>query len=134
MKRLITFALLAVLAFSGTALATPDSLAVQTLSVAGITPTFSTPSDDSIYVANNGATLVEFKNTNGATRTVTIVSQRPTLEGYTATNGTVTLPITTGNKIIGPFSQTIWSNSSGYILIILSATADVTMAAFKITS
>jgi len=132
MKKLIILALLAVLAFAGTAFATPDTLAVQTCAVTSITPSFAAVDDDSVLVPNNGATLVEFKNTNGATRTLTIYSQLPAKEGYTVTNGSVTLDATTGDELIGPFAQSVWSNTNGYVLIVVSATTNVTVAVFKL--
>ncbi len=135
MRKLIPalFSALLMLWAAGSALAVPDTLAVQNCAVTSITPSFVAVDDDSVFVPNNGATLVEFKNTNGASRTLTIHSQLPASEGYTVTNGSVTLDATSGDELIGPFKQSIWSDDNGYVLIVVSATTNVTAAVFKLS-
>ena len=129
----VLIVLAVMLIFSGSAMASLDTLTVQTLAYTGITPSFTAVGGDTVYVPNNGYTLVEVKNASGAEITVTVDSQMESEEGRAATDNAVTVAATTGDKIIGPLLQKAWNvTSSGYAVFIFSATADVTIAAYKI--
>jgi len=129
--RSLLIILAVLLIFSTSAFASSDTLSVQTCAYTGITPSFTAVSD-TVYVPNNGYTLVEVKNTSGSQITVTVDSQISSEEGLAAADDEVTVAATTGDKLIGPLSQTAWNNSSGYAVFIFSATTSVTIAAYKI--
>jgi hypothetical protein len=133
MKKSIAIGLIMVIfGLAGNALASMDTLTVQTATYEGFTPSYASAAD-TIYVPNNGATFVEFKNTNGSVRIVTMLSHLPALAGYTVTNEPDTLAATTGDRIICPTSQKTWADATtGWTTFILNATDGVTVAAWKI--
>lgn len=117
--------------------AAPDTLTVQSVTSSGATVSLSAAGDDSLRFLNDDGktTWIRIANTNGSSRTATIVSQASTNysiipAGLAATDASVTIPATTGDKVIGPFRTAGFNDSNDYVLIILSATADVTVQAY----
>lgn len=108
-----------------------QTIPLQTLSRSGAAPTFTAATQTDLQVANNGSVILEFKNTNGATRTITI--QTPgTVDGNAIADlVATTLPATTGDLIFKPFAPAIYNQSDGNLYIDLSAFADVTVAAYQ---
>lgn len=111
------------------------TLTVTTIARTGTTHSLSAAADDTLYIANNGRTWVHIEDA-GAQITATFVSQASTYndlpEGVAVTNLAVTIPATTGKKIIGPFNQRSWNDSSGRIMLILSSTTSITVAAYAL--
>lgn len=129
--RLIILILLVCLAAPALAI---DSLAVTDLSLDGVAYSLTAAGDDTSYVPNTGEMFLAIANASGGDLTVTIYSQAATWytlpTGAAASNQTVT--ITTGTtKLIGPFNQRSWNNTTGYMIIKLSTTTSVTLKAFK---
>jgi len=110
-------------------------LSVQDIAVAGITPSYEAANADGEKISNDGATFVQVKNTNGAEITVTIVTPI-TIGGLAVADQTITVPATTGDKMIGPFKPAHFNQPSGddegYVYVDFSAVTDVTIAAFRI--
>lgn len=104
-------------------------LAVQsaTRSGNGLTPTYGAVAAGGDSFPNNGRTMLHFKNSNGATRTVTVASQAsfPADSGRAAQNLAAVIPATTGDKMIGPFPPEIWGES---VNLTYSADAGLTVA------
>ena len=113
------------------AMATNDTLSVATCLYTGITPSF-TSAADTVYVPNNGYTLIEVKNASGGEITVTVHSQIAAEEGQAASDLEVAVAATTGDKIIGPLKQGVWNDSAGYVMLTFSAKTSVTVNARKI--
>jgi hypothetical protein len=113
-----------------------DSLTVAEIGLSGTTATLSAAADDSSYVLNNGKMWLHFTNTNAGACTVTVYSKVATWgslpEGVAATNLTVIIPATSGNKIVGPFNPRAWNNTTGYLLFNLSSTTNVSVGAFRL--
>lgn len=136
MKRISALILivLAVVAFSIPASAT-GTLTVATIARTGTTDTLAAAADDTLYIPNTGRTWVRIANA-GAQITATFVSYASTYndvpEGMAVTNLSVTIPASTGQKVIGPFNQRSWNNSSGQLMLILSSTTSITVAAFSL--
>jgi len=107
---------------------------VQTLSRDGVTPSFGAANADGYALPGDGRTVIEVKNTNGATRTVT-VDIPGTVDGLAVTDKAITIPATTGDKIIGPFPPGTYNQPSGtwqgYVLVTFSAVTDVTVAFYR---
>ena len=80
---------------------------------------------------NDGRTFVHIINTNGASRTCTFATAG-TIGGHSIADTVVTIAATTGEQMVGPFSQAIYDASDGNIDITWSATADVTIGVFKL--
>jgi hypothetical protein len=114
------------------------TLTTQIITRVGITPTFAavTGAGDACEVSND--LFLEFKNTNAATCTATLaipagVSQYPNV---TYTSVAVTIPATTGDKMIGPISPLLFQDpTTGLCQITYSGTStNTTVGAFKMVA
>jgi len=104
----------------------------QNPALAGITPSYAAgDSANGMYVPNDGKTLLQVKNTGGAACTVTLKSNGYKVAGVALADQTVTVPATTGDKIIGPFDPMVFNQAGGTLSIDLSTATGVTIAAFK---
>jgi hypothetical protein len=91
--------------------------AVQAVTAVGITPNYQTPG--ATENIQGGASLrLHVKNSGGGTGTVTLVDPGATAAGSAATNPTVSIPATTGEKVI--FLPAALTNSSGLIQVTFS--------------
>ena len=88
-------------------------------------------SADNHEFANDGRTFLLALNTNGATRTVTVVGVACVRNCNHAIDTVATVPITTGVSLLGPFDPAAFNQSDGLVHVDLSATAGVTIAAFN---
>ena len=103
---------------------------VQNLVKAGAAPTFTACTQVDLQVTNDGHTILEFKNTNAATRTITV--QTPgTVDGNAVADPVATIAANTGDLIFKPFAPTFYNQADGNIYVDLSAFADVTVAAYR---
>jgi len=107
------------------------TLTVQQPTTAGITPSYASAAEAGDEFANDGLTLLQVKGT-GTQKVVTITAQRTSEKGATLSDITVTIPATTGDKMIGPFDPSIFNDSAGKVQVTYSDEADLTVAAFKI--
>lgn len=106
------------------------ALTIQSLTATGTTPTYgAVASEDTITVAGSGLLLLHVKNGGGGADTVTIVDAGSTPAGNSASNPTVSVPSSTGDKII-VLSPKL-ADSDGVITIQHSATSSVTCAVFR---
>ncbi len=110
------------------------ALTIQSPVRAGLAPAYVAAAADQT-VPNNGRTILHVKNTNAATRTLTITSYAvaPAEGGLVQTNLAVVIPALTGDLMIGPFPKDQWNNpANGSLTLAWSATADVTIAAVSV--
>ena len=110
------------------------SITPQACSDAGIALTYVAPTVDGIMIPGDGQTKVLVKNANAAACTVTVQTPEQRA-GLDVTERTVTVPLTTGERLIGPFSQSTYNRPSGgtdagKVYIDFSIQASVTYAAF----
>ncbi|WP_159728387.1 hypothetical protein [Methylosinus sp. Ce-a6] len=106
-----------------------SALTIQNISAAGLTPSFqAATASDTIPGANGNERLfLHAKNTNAATATVTINPVSPTTAkvqgvGQVAVPAIqVTIPATTGDKMIGPIPQA-YIDATGTVTIANSGT------------
>lgn len=104
-------------------------LTVQDLAATGITPSFAAANADGHSLHGDGKSVIEVKN-GGSQITVTI--QTPaTVSGLAVAEQVVTIPATTGDKIIGPFPPNTYNQADGDVYIDFSAVASVTIGAFR---
>src|SRR5689334_3517500 len=88
------------------------TLATQQISLAGVTETFASCAGGGDKFTPGDRTFLHVKNTNGATRTVTIDSK--VLSNYgTDVNVAVVVPATTGDVLIGPLPAQRFAGSDG---------------------
>ena len=114
------------------------ALTVQTVAEAGITPSYASAAAGGDTAKNeNGDVFLHVKNTNGATRTVTVTAQTtaaspPGMGAMTKANVSVVVPATTGDKMIGPFAPLAFNDSSNNLVITYTAVTGLTIAAVKL--
>jgi len=107
------------------------TLTVQEIVRAGLTPVLAAANTDGSYIPNDGRVFLQVKNTNGAAVTVTIDTPG-SVDGNAIANLAVIIPLTSGDKLIGPFPPAIYNQSDGTIKVTFSAVTDVTIGAFRI--
>jgi len=111
------------------------ALSVQEIAVAGITPSYEAANADGEKISNDGKTFIQVKNTNAGEITVTVVTPI-TIGGLAVSDRTITVPATTGDKMIGPFKAAHYDQLSGddegFVYVNFSAVTDVTIAAFRV--
>lgn len=110
-------------------------LSVQDIARSGLAPSFSAANADGHAIYNDGKTFIEVKNTDASPITVTI--QTPgTVDGLAISDRTVTIPATTGDKMIGPFPpdkyNQISGSDKGKVYVDFSAVSNVTVAALRL--
>ena len=105
-------------------------LSTQTIVNAGTAPTFSTPTTSDTVTYSTGLFVV-YKNTNAATRTVTIVVPGNTLYDDAITDHALTLAATTGELWI-PIRSIARDTTTGLVTVTLSATTNVTVAVVRL--
>lgn len=109
-------------------------LALQTLSYAGITPAYEAGNVDGHMFNNRGRQFVVVKNGSAAAINATFVT--PVTVGGRAVADDVVAVAAGGEKMIGPFEERTFNQSSGAdvgkVYVDLSAVASVTVGAFTL--
>jgi hypothetical protein len=117
-----------------------SAIAIQTLSVAGVTPTYqaATNSDTIPGATNDERLYIHAKNSNAATATITIqpvsplTAKVPGVGVVSVPPIAVTVPATTGDKLIGPIPAA-YIDATGTITLANSGTiTNLTVAAFRL--
>jgi len=109
------------------------TLSVQTIALAGITPTFAAVAAGGDEIPNDGNTYVEIVNSSGANSYTATFATAATIEGVAIADPTVTVGVSSRKKI-GPFPVSIFNNSSGRVALTYSGSApatDLTIGVFK---
>lgn len=102
----------------------------QQVSTAGIAPSYSAVSASDTF-ANDGTVFLHVKNAGGSPDTVTLVSVKTCDQGATH-NLTVSVPATTGDRIIGPFETSRFNDpTTGLVTVQHSFTTSVTAALLR---
>ena len=98
----------------------------------GLSVTFAAPASTQLSIpSNDGRMYLELKNTGSATQTVTV--QTPgTVSGLAIAELTAEVPITSGDKIIGPFPPALFNQSDGSVYVDLTATTTMTIALLRL--
>lgn len=96
-----------------------------------LTDTGSLSTSDTYLVPNDGKTFLHIKKSGATDCTVTIATPG-TVDGLAVTDLTVTVPATTGDKMIGPFPRDIYNNASGQISVTFSNITGLTIAAARL--
>jgi hypothetical protein len=103
-------------------------LAQQVITRAGTTPTYSAAAA-STTVTCGDRSFLHVKNTNGSSMTVTITATAQ-VDGQAVSDLVVTVPATTGDKMIGPITSKLFASASDGVSasITYSSTTSVTVA------
>lgn len=106
--------------------ATPQAI-VRT----GLAPTYGAADSGGNQFVNTGREFLQVKNTNAAARYITITTPA-TVDGLAVADVYVTIPATTGDKMVGPF-PTKWFNYTGALTKVdYSAVTNVTFAVVRL--
>ena len=111
---------MAVLTVKKVVLAGLDTAALTAADVAGDT------------FANDAKTFLYLRNVNAATRTVTINSQKDCNQGFDH-DAAVIIPVTTGERMIGPFAKARFNDSAGIMSVTYDAVAGLTVDPITLT-
>lgn len=113
-------------------------LSVQDIVRTGLTPSFEAAETDGEAIDNSShKVFIHVKNTNAASITVDIITPG-TIDGMAIPDKQVTVPATTGDKMIGPFPAGLYDQNdttlgiAKAVHIDFSAVTDVTIAAIKL--
>lgn len=116
-----------------------NTLTKQSIVSSGLTPAYAAANTDgSKFVVDSlGRLFLHVKNTNAATRTVTIAKQKDSgyVEGYgyvAFADIAVVVGANTGDKMIGPIAPA-YIDDDGYAHATFSAVADLTIGLFELT-
>jgi len=112
-----------------------SALAVQQAVDEGLAPAYTAANVDGHSIPGTGDIVLHVKNTNGAPMNVT-VQTGGTLVGEPVTDKVVSVPATTGDRIIGRFNAALYNQPSGAdagkVYVDFSAVTGVTIAAIRI--
>lgn len=106
------------------------TLAVQSMSTAGVAPTYAAATSGGDQFSNDGKTFLHVK-ASAAPVTVTIASQVTCNQGSTH-NKTVVVS-STGEQMIGPFDVNRYNDTSGRVQATYSQVTGVTVGVFQET-
>jgi hypothetical protein len=108
-------------------------LTAQVVVKTGLAPVYTAVNaSDTITPVSGAKQYLHVKNGNAAACTVTIVDAGTTAAGSAATNPTVVVPLTTGDRMIGPLSNALADPSTGLITVQYSLTPTVTAALISV--
>lgn len=107
------------------------AITVQTLALTATTPTYATVDNASgnYFVHPGGTILIHVKNTNAATRTLTITTTA-VKDGVAFTSPTYTIAATTGDSMICNLPAHL--QTAGQVYLDWSASTNTTVAVFSI--
>lgn len=110
------------------------TLSTQTVTRAGVGPTYAAANAGGDACETGDSIYLHVKNTNGATRTVTLVvpSSASTYPNVAYQSVAVTVPATTGDRLIGPVSALFKDPSTGLCSITYDAVTGLTVGCFKL--
>lgn len=106
------------------------TLTAQVPTQAGITPTYAAASAGGDQVACDDRLYLHVKNTNAATRDVTIATPG-NVDGLAIADNVITVAATTGDRIIGPLKASLYADANGFAQITYSAVTNLTVAAIR---
>ena len=107
------------------------AITVQKVALGGLTPSFAAADINGQYFSNDGNVLLEVKNAGAGAITVTITAVAK-LAGVSLTNPAISVPLTNGDKMIGPFDPTVFNQSDGTVYVDYSGVTSVTVAAIQL--
>lgn len=114
------------------------ALTIQPIVAAGLAPAYAAASagGDTLQNDTQKNTFLHVKNASGSAINVTIAPYVASVNvagvgAVTVPSIVVTVPATTGDRMIGPFAQT-YTDANGNVNVTYSAVTSVTVAAIKL--
>lgn len=109
------------------------TLTTQTVVRAGVAPVYAAAAAGGDKFAPSETTFLHVKNTGAGALTVTVTPTRVPLTGLTQTFPAVSIPATTGDRMIGPFPHEHFAASDGLADITYSGVTGLTVAAVRVS-
>jgi hypothetical protein len=108
-------------------------LTVQDCRATGITPSYtgSLSTENTYQVQNNGHVFLHFKKSGAGAATITITTPK-TVGGLAVADQTISVPATTGDKMIGPFPPSIYNDADGILEFTSDEVTGLTVAAVRL--
>jgi len=108
-------------------------LTPQTVVKTGLQPAYAAVNaSDTIAQASGADQFLHVKNGNAGACTVTLVDGGKTPSGSAAVSPTVSVPATTGDRMIGPLPNNTADSTTGLLTVTYSVTATVTAALISV--
>jgi hypothetical protein len=108
-------------------------LATQAIVRAGLQPVYGAVSASDTFVPDK-ETFLHVKNGGGSPDTVAVVTPRTDALGHAVADDSVSVPATTGDRLIGPFPAEHYADpTTGLATVTHSFTTSVTAAVLRIT-
>lgn len=110
------------------------TLTTQAIARTGIAPSYASAAGGGDACETGDDIFLQVKNASGGSITVTIAvpSSASTTPGVTYTNTTVSVPATTGDRMIGPISSIYKDPTTGLATITYSGVTSLTVGCFKL--
>lgn len=107
-------------------------LATQSVTLAGLAPAYAAAAGGGDTFVPDKDTFLHVKNASGGAITVTIVTPRTDPVGNAVADVAVVVPLTTGDRMIGPFNAEIFADpTTGLASITYSGVTSLTVAIVK---
>lgn len=116
-----------------------NRIAVQDVTLTGVTPTYAVAGagagalnvTDNYQINNDGNVMLHFKKSGAGACTVTFDTPG-TVDGVAIANPTLTVPATTGDKMIGPFRASLFNDPNHDLRLTVSDVTGLTLAVVKL--
>lgn len=110
------------------------TLTVQDIKRAGLAPTYAAAAAGGDSFAPGSDVFLHVKNTHTAAQTVTVVTPRDVIPDVATGDVAVSVPPTTGERLIGPFPAQFFAQADdGLADITYSGVTNLTVAAVRLT-
>jgi len=109
------------------------TLTTQVVTRLGVAPTYAAAAGGGDKFVPDATTFIQVKNGSGGALTVTVAPTKVPLAGLTETFAAVSIPATTGDKMIGPFPAEHFAGSDGLADITYSGVTSLTVAVVKVS-
>jgi hypothetical protein len=106
-------------------------LTAQNIARSGLSESFAAATVSGDTFVNDERTFLHIKNTNAATRDVTVTPSR-LVDGRAASPLVVTVAALTGDVLIGPFPAADYNNTDNVVSITYSAVTNLTIALVRL--
>ncbi|SFK92661.1 hypothetical protein SAMN05216275_14167 [Streptosporangium canum] len=107
------------------------ALTTQVLTPTGIAPTYAAVGGSGDSFTPGDHVFLHVKNAGGSPSTVTVTTPG-TVDGLAIADLTVTVPATTGDRMIGPLPARTFAKTDGQADVACSPTTSVTIAVVKV--
>jgi hypothetical protein len=110
------------------------TLTTQTIARSGLAPSYAAAAGGGDACETGDDVFLQVKNASGGAITVTLAvpSSASTVSGVTYGNTTVSVPATTGDRMIGPISSIYKDPTTGLATITYSGVTSLTVGCFKL--